>query len=157
MPSFADALNRSMETIKRPPPPPVGKYIARVAQAPSDMTSMTGRDGTSYTKLTIPLALVQPLEDVDPDDLAAYGAVTSTIVRLDFIFNESDPAKFEKRLDNLKNFIATCGVTFDGSEPLKQVLSRIANAQLIIELTHRLDSRDNETVYPEVGKYFPLA
>jgi hypothetical protein len=155
MPRFADVLDRNMEDIKRPPPPPLGHYIMRVTKMPDPAEEMTGRDGTLYEKLTIPVAIVSAAEDVDPAELSAYGNVSGVPLRFQFIFNTTDQAKFEGTLNRLKEFMAKCGVdVVDGR--LGEKMPELVNAQFVAQLEHRMDPNDESVVYPEIGRVTAL-
>ena len=149
MARFADALDRNMEDIKRPPPLPIGNYRFRVTKMPEPPREIEGKP---YEILSIPVAVVEALDDVDPDELREFGAVANTGTRLDFIFN-TDPeeaAKFEGTLNRLKEFIERCGVSAEGS--LKEALSHIVNAQFIGEIGHRPDPNDDSVIYHEIRR-----
>jgi hypothetical protein len=154
MARFADALNRTMDTIKRPPPPPLGHYLMQVTKVPSAPEAMNSAKFTG-SKLTINVRIVAPLDDVNPDDLAEFGNVVGVPLRLDFIFNEDpeEEAKFEATANRLKEFARKCGVP-DVDSPTKRLLetiSELANTQFIGQLTHRQDPNDPMISYPEIG------
>lgn len=149
MARFADALNRDMETIKRPPPLPLGNYRWRVAKMPEAPREIEGKP---YEILTINVQAVEALDDVDPDELKAFGKVAGTPARVDFIFN-TDPdeeQKFEGTLNRLKEFLEKCGI--DASGELKQALSQCPNAQFIGEVAHRVDPNDDSIIYAEIKR-----
>lgn len=151
MAKFSDALDRSLETIKRPPPLPIGHYVMRVTKMPDPAEEMTGKDGTSYEKITINVATVSASDDVDPDELAAYGNVANVPLRLDFIFNNDDEMKFEGSLNRLKEFLSKCGIDAE-SGSLGEKLTELPNAQFLGEVKHRLDPNDANVVYNEIGR-----
>jgi hypothetical protein len=152
MAKFADALDRSLETIKRPPPLPIGHYVMRVVKMPDPAEEMTGKDGTTYEKLTINVQTVSASDDVDPDELQAYGNVAGVPMRIDFIFNTEDDMKFEGSLNRLKEFMARCGVDVEESSTLGEKLAELPNTQFLGEVKHRLDPNDPNVVYNEVGR-----
>jgi hypothetical protein len=93
------------------------------------------------------------MDDVDPDDLEAYGNVASAPFRIDFIFN-TDPeekSKFEGTLNRLKGFMKNCGVDADSGR-LKERLAELPNTQFIVEIKHRMDPNDSEAVYIDIGR-----
>lgn len=152
MARFTDALNRSMEEIKRPPPLPIGHYIMSITKmpdAPEDMNSSKG----SYEKLTIQCQTVVASDDVDPDELADYGNPAGVPLRLDFIFN-TDPAeeaKFEGTLNRLKDFMAKCGVDVSGGS-LGEKLPELVGCQFLGEVRQRPDPNDSNILYNEIGR-----
>lgn len=155
MVSFASALDRSMETIKRPPPAPLGDYQVRVTKMPDTPEQFTSKDGTEFDRLTFQCALVAALDSVDHDELAAFGKVEGTPVRHVFLFNKSDEQKFEATLNRLKNFLKSMGIDTD-SGSLGEKLSETPNCQFGATIEHRLDPQDAMVVYAEIGKTYAL-
>lgn len=155
MARFSEALNRSMETISRPPPPPQGHYVMSVTKVPDPATEMKGKDGTLLEKYTIPVTIISAHDDVDTDELAAFGNVAGTPLRIDFIFNTSDDMKFEGTLNRLKEFMDRCGVDVSDGVLMEKV-SELVGAQFLGQVTHRLDPNDASIVYAEVGKTYAL-
>ena len=152
MASFADALNRRAEDIRRPPPPPIGHYVMQVAKMPGAAEPMNSARFTGE-KLTVQVTVVSALDDVDQDELADFGNVAGFPLRLDFIFN-TDPnetMKFEQTLNRLKTFCTHCGIDEEGKS-LGEMLAELPNAQFVGELKHRTDPNDSESIYPEIGR-----
>ena len=148
MAKFADALDRSMEDITRPPPLPIGNYIFRIAKVPEAPKEIQGK---TFEILKFPVAVVSALDDVDADDLTAFGKIEGATLSMDFIFN-TDPAEeraFEMTLNRLKDFLARAGVEGD---TVKEQIARSANAQFIGEVGHRPDPNDASNVYAEIRK-----
>lgn len=150
MPSFSDALNRAAETIKRPPPLPVGHYVLQVTKMPDPPEQMNSKVGV-LEKLTIQCQSVSPHDDVDPDEIADYGNPAGVPLRLDFLFNTEDEAKFEGTLNRLKNFCAACGVNVEEGS-VSEWLTELPNAQFLGEVKHRPDPNDPDIIYTEVGR-----
>lgn len=154
MAKFADALDRSAETIKRPPPLPLGHYIMRVTKMPDPPEEMDTKVG-KMEKLTISVASVSPLDDVDPDELEAFGNPSGVPLRIDFLFSSEDENKFEATLDRLKRFCGYCGIDVTAGS-LSSWLTELPNAQFVGEVKHRLDPNDSEITYSEVGRTAPV-
>ena len=152
MARFSDALDRKAEDIRRPPPLPIGHYVMQVTKVPDAPEEMNSSKGT-YEKLIIPVSVVSPMDDVDPDELSAYGNVTGAPLRLDFIFNcdPAEEAKFEGTLNRLKEFISKAGVDIEEGQ-LGQWLTELPSAQFIGEVRHRPDPNDPNIVYSEIGR-----
>jgi hypothetical protein len=152
MARFSDALDRNMEEIKRPPPLPIGHYLMTVTKMPDPPAEMQSDKG-SFERLTVPVQIVSATDDVDPDELEAYGNVAGAPLRLDFIFNTSpgEDQKFEGTLNRLKEFLGKCGVdTSSGS--LSEKLTELPNCQFIGEVKHRPDPNDSNIIYNEIGR-----
>lgn len=152
MASFSDALNRSSETIKRPPPPPIGHYVMTISKAvpPAEPINTAKFQGS---KLTLPVSIVSAAEDVDEDELADFGNVAGFNLRLDFMFNEApgEETKFESTLNRLKEFCLKCGVEDTPGKALSEMLMELPGTHFIGELKHRANPNDIEEVYPEIG------
>lgn len=148
MAKFSDALDRSMDDIKRPPALPIGNYIFRITKVPEAPREVEGKP---YEILKFPCAVVSAMDDVDPDELDAFGKVEGAPASVDFIFN-TDPAEtraYESTLARLKDFLARAGV--EGST-LKEQIARSANAQFMGEVGHRPDPNDSSNVFAEIRR-----
>lgn len=150
MSRFADALDRDVSEIKRPPPLPAGSYIFSVPKMPDPAEPIEGKP---YERLNILVRVVQPLDDVDPEALAAFGSVAGTVSNLSYLFStdEAEATRFEQTLNRLKMFLGHCGIDTERGS-LKQALAQLPGTQFIGTVSHRLDNRDNETVYAEITR-----
>lgn len=156
MARFADALNRSMEDIKAPPPLPIGHYIMGISKMPGAPEALNSQKG-NYEKLTVSVNVISPSDDVDPDELADFGNVAGTPLRIDFIFNNdpAEEAKFEGTLNRLKRFMEHCGVDAS-SGSLGEKLAELVGTQFLGEVKHRPDPQNAEVVYNEIGRTAPV-
>lgn len=155
MARFADALNRSAETIKRPPPLPAGTYIFRVTKLPDPPVEIDTKVG-KMERLSIPLAVVREVE-VDEDELAAFGNVQNQPMRRDFLFSNVDDVAYERTLDQFKRFCTHCGINTEQGTPGEWRME-LPNAQLMGEVGLRKDDRDEsgETFYAEIKRTAPV-
>jgi hypothetical protein len=152
MSRFADALNRAAETIKRPPPLPVGTYNFRVTKTPDPATSIDTKVG-KMEKLTVNVAVVEAIE-VDDDEIAEFGDVANQPSRLDFLFSEVDENAFERTLNRFKMFCEHCGIDVK-SGTMGSWMQELANAQFGGEVGHRIDPQDDTNVYAEIKRTSP--
>lgn len=152
MASFASALSREAETIRRPPPPPLGHYIMTVSKVPGAAEPINTLKFQG-SKLTIPLQIVSPSDDVDADELEAFGNPASFALRLDFMFNEApgEEMKFESTLNRLKEFCNSAGVDTNTGTPGEWLMT-LPGCQFLGELKHRVNPNDVSEIYPEVGR-----
>lgn len=152
MARFADALNRSHEDIRRPPPLPLGHYLCTCTKVPDPAEEMSSAKGT-FEKLTIPVQVVSALDDVEPDELSAFGNPSGTPLRIDFIFNcdPAEEAKFEGTLNRLKEFLDKAGVNVRQGT-MGEWLHELPGSQFIVEVGHRPDPNDAAIVYAEVKR-----
>lgn len=149
--SFSDALNKSMDDIKRPPPLPVGLYRLSIAKVPSQPEKLNSQKG-NYEKLTFQYKITG-VEEVDDTDLEEYGGdpIGKTVV-FDFIFDLDDDNKFDGTLARIKTMLEKAQVTGDS---LSDALLNCVNAELIGEVKHRSDPTDSEIRYHELsGKFY---
>ncbi len=150
MARFSEALARAAEEIKAPPPLPLGHYIMRVTKvpdAPSEVTFSTG----SADKLTFNVETVSAYDDVDPDMLAEYGNPAGRPMRLEFLFNHDDEIRFETTLNQLKAFLANCGIDTD-SGTLQEWINDVPNRQFLGQIGHQRDKNDASIVYARIGR-----
>lgn len=154
MPRFAEALDRSAETIKRPPPLPEGYYIARVTKMPDPPEEMDTKAGKMEV-LRIPMASVAAHEVNDPDALEAFGNPAGVPLRMDFLFSNEDNNKFESTLNRFKNFCSHIGLdTTTGT--MGEWLRSMPNGQCLVLIGHRLDPNDSNNVFAEIKQTAPL-
>lgn len=151
---FADVLDRKAEEIKRPKPLPAGHYILAVAAHPETGEISDGK----FDTLTFQMTVVQALNDVDPDELEAFGNIVGQRVRKQFLFN-TDPAEevaFTRSLNNVKAFLQHCEIGFTDDMQVNEGLAACVGAQVKGEVIHRADKNDPEVIYTEVGRTAPV-
>jgi len=156
MASFADALNREAETIKRPPPPPLGHYTMAVSKVPGAAEPINTQKYQG-SKLTIPVQIISASDDVDADELEAFGNPAGFNLRIDFMFNEAagEEMKFESTLNRLKEFCTSAGIDTESGQ-LKEWLMQLPGCQFLGELKHRVNPNDVSEIYPEIGRVTAL-
>ena len=149
---FTSALTQNVDQFERPPIPPIGHYLTQVDKHP-DQEDFTSKEGKTFDRLTYILKIVSAGEDVDEDDLAAFGNVNGYILRKTFIFSrdEADKTSFDRSLFQLRQFLEHLGVETE-DRPLNEALADSVGQACMTELKHRPDPRDVEIVYAEAGK-----
>lgn len=148
--SFQEALNQPVDSIERPPLPPLGHYEWVVSKVPT----MTERG--QYDIIEFPMQAVAPQEDVDTDELKAFGQVKKIVVRHSFLFDREDDVAAQTTLSRLRTFLEKhLLVKFEGV-PLKQALNDSVNKHFLGQLRYRADKTDPSTQYPEMGRTAPL-
>lgn len=148
---FTDALDRSLENIKRPPNPPVGHYVMQVKKHPENSSFEARNSGKTFDRLEFTLVIVEAKDDVDPEELEEYGDPAGFALRKSFLFDNDDDNAYEKSLYNLRRFLEQLGVQASG-ESLSEALAQSVGAQCIGELKHRADNEDAEVIYAELGR-----
>lgn len=153
MMNFNDALNVKMDEIERPPLLPLGTYRWMVEKVPSFDTIADGR----FDVVDFQLKCMGAEEDVDADDIKAYGDITNARMRHRFMFNKEDEANFKRTLFNLKRFIGEhLQVDVEGVS-LKEALSNTLNQSCLGTVGWRPDKNDPEIMYAEIKQTAPLA
>jgi len=148
---FSDALDRTLDEIKRPPNLPVGHYIWQIEKFPDMDEFESSRTGDQFERITFNLVCVAASDDVDSDDLEAYGNVQGAKNRKTFMFtnNEEEKASFDRSMFNLRRFLGHCGV--DENLSISEGLAESVGKQFLGQLNHRPDVNDPEIVYTEIG------
>lgn len=155
---FMKALDVKAKDVAPVPVPPVGHYIWQVTKVPQINTE------GQWQRVTFPLRAVSVFEDandVDPDELKAYGKVTNILINHSFMFDsqegtEADLIQFQNRI---KRFCVD-HLKIEGGEDmsLRQLLNESVNKKVVGQLTHRPDKRDlsGETMQAGLGRTAPL-
>lgn len=151
--SFADTLQKTAETIERPPLAPKGTYVF-VVTGQAKKTDRNSPNG-SFEVIDIPLKGVRPTEDVDADDLKAYGSPNSILVRKSFLFNTQDEAAFRQTEFNLKEWLTT-HLGQDPSLSIKELMNGMVNKQCLGVLDYRPDASNPEIMYHDLKKTAPI-
>lgn len=147
---FLSALDTKVDDIEKPLDPPQGTYLWKVDKAP--IQSRTKSD--EWDIVEFPLRALSADEDVDPDDLEAFGDVTGIMGRNSFMF-PTDPAKDndrKKTLHQMKKFL-TETLRIDGEGmTMKELLAASVGAQCYGILSWR---QVDEEVYVDVKRFTP--
>lgn len=153
--NFNDVLKTKVTGIERPPMIPIGHYIGQIVKVPQ--LAEVGKD-KEYDTCDFPVQLMQPQDDVNLDDLAAYGGLGkhSTVNRR-FMFNKNDEAAFKRSLFSMRRFLQDhLKVEMDDNTELKQALNESFGKQLIVFIKHRQDDRDKENFFAEIAQTAPV-
>lgn len=125
MPNFEDILNRSVDDIKPPPNLPEGTYLCVVQGMPEQVESRLKKTPGLRFKLQI----VQPAEDVDRDQLAAFeGGVNGKVLNHDLWVTDNS-------LFMLKEFVDHCGALEEG-QSLGACIDNVPNSSVMAFIKH---------------------
>lgn len=141
--SFADILNRPATEVEAPKPLPVGTYLASVKGLPEfNKVGQQDRDVADFT-----LVLIQAEDDVDAEDLEAYGkTIQGREMRARFFLTED-------ALYRLKDFMEKCGIDVtDKKKTLAQLINDVPGSQVKVYVTHR-PNQDGSQIYNEIKSY----
>lgn len=148
-PDFTSILNETVESVERPALPPLGTYVMSIPTVPK----MDSRD--RWDVIDIAVKGVSIGDDVDPDLMKAYGAVSSVTARISFMFDKEDKAAFEQTHFRLKTFLEN-HLGIDPKLTLKEALNAAVNKQCLVEISYRADKNDPSIMYTNVKRTAPL-
>lgn len=150
---FSDALDRKAESIERPPVLPLGHYVFVVKAIPEMEDFESAKTGDTFDRVTFMLSSLSAGDDVDEEELAAYGNPSGQTLRKAFLFNttEGKGSDFERSLYNMKMFLVE-HLGLDESMTIQEQLASCVGAQCMGEVTHRADPNNSEIVYAEIGR-----
>lgn len=152
MVDFASIANKKLADVERPPLPPIGHYSWAVIKLPELSESGDGR----WEILNFPVRATAALDDVDPEELAAYGKVENIVQSHRFMFSKEDETEFKKTEYRLRKFLEDhlkCG---DESMSLNEAINASLNAQFVAPIVHRQDKNDPELFHANLGSTAPL-
>lgn len=155
MPNFDDILDKTMDSVERPPLAPLGEYVFQVTKLPEPMRDLDSPKG-SWKVLEFPMQAVRPTESVDPDLFAVYGEAKNIRVRNSFMFDKNDEAASAQTEFRLKTFLQD-HLGLPASMTLKEAINASVNKQCIGTLRYRADGNNAEVQYHDLGKTAPLA
>jgi hypothetical protein len=129
--NFRESLDKTVDSIEKPPLGPTGTYVFVVMREPELQEDIQGRDGNSYDFLNFLCKAVDATDDVDAQALADFGDIGNIIIRHSFIFNKNDAAAFGKSEYALRRFLEEhLQVPFEGV-PLKKALHDSVNVRFL--------------------------
>lgn len=144
-PNFTSVLDKPADSIKPPPPFPIGTYLAAVEGQPADGTAKTG---TAYKEFAY--KILQPGADVDTAALAEGfpDGIQGKIIR-------GQSTRFylsEEAVYRLKNhMVDDLGIDPSG-KTLKEMLSEVPGRQVYVTVAHA-PSQDGTRMYHQVAGY----
>ncbi len=164
MVDFAKMAEVSLEDLPPVKLMPVGTYRWVTDKVPERKSSANGKS----LLINFRMKCLGPIDDFeDPDALEVYGSVMGQVRTLMFVYPEvagtaNDPDEsaeaFTRRQTEayrrLSAFL-TNDLKVEGKNAIEQ-MPLSANHQCLIQLTHELDNRDNETMRERLGKTAPL-
>ena len=152
---FNSALDVQASDIEKPPVLPQGNYIWNINKVPAITESKSGE----WSICEFPLKAVSAEDDVDPDDLEAFGDISGAFGRISFMM-PTDPDKeadAKRTLYRLKKFcLDTLHVDVDDPEnaTVKELLDASVNCQFYAQNVWR--TADDGEVYTDQKNWAPL-
>lgn len=135
---FSKILRKQATEIEKPKPLPIGSYVA-VNQKLPDFKGV-GKNETPAAEFA--LVVLAPMDDVDPEHLAAYGDVKGKSVRHRMFLTEGTEYRTKEELVN------AFGIEEAGKN-LGQMFNETINKQVIVKIRHRPND-DGTDIYAEV-------
>jgi hypothetical protein len=123
-PSFGSILDQPAADAQRPPNLPRGHYHVSVASFREDKSSQKGTEFVEYG-----LKIVEPLDDVDEDDLEEFGDTRGQVIPVQFWVTD-------KSIYRLKEFLEHCGVDLGDKKSFKQAIPEAVNCEVIAQVIH---------------------
>lgn len=144
---FTKILNKKLEEIERPPLPPVGTYVMKVTKVPEQM------ERGDYKIIEFNFSGIEAMEDVDADELAAFGPVTNVMARRAFMFGDDETSN-DRAIFNLKRFLEE-HLLVEDAESIQDGLAASPNHQCLVTLAHNQDKNDPEVYHVNVKATAP--
>lgn len=155
--NFMDALNTRVSDIEKPKLMPIGTYVWGINKPHKESTS---KDGKWFT-IEIPCIPKMPYdaaEDVDADELAAFGPLKSAPNSIRFMLDvqAEGTVEQEKFLYNIKRFLVdTLRVEGEEDSTVKELLAKMVGSEFIAQAAHRHVPERDET-YCDVKNWAPM-
>ena len=153
MASFAEIAKKKIADVERPPLPPVGNYRWQVTKAPTIEEIADGQ----YTNISIPCKAVEAYDNVDTDDLSAFGGIKNVISTVKFLYDNNDATKGAQTEFRIRQFLEKhCAIEGIEDMSIGEGLAKCVNAQFDGVMQHRPDKNDPEMKYAEIQKTAPV-
>jgi hypothetical protein len=156
MMDFNSALDTQASAVEKPPVMPQGTYVWGVSKIPALSVSKSGE----WNIVEFPIRGVSAEDDVDPEELQAFGAATSAMNRISFMSpTEEGPegdASRAKMMYQLKRFMEeTLRVDVEDGATLREMMNASINCQFMAQAVWN-PSDDGQETYINVKNYAPL-
>lgn len=137
---FSKILQKQAETIEKPKPLPIGSYICVNPKLPE--FKGVGQKETPCAEFS--LTILVPSDDVDPDEIKAFGDIKGKTIRHRMFLTEGTEFRTKEELVN------AFGIEEAGKN-LGQMFNETINKQVLVTVKHR-PSEDGTDIFMEVEK-----
>lgn len=151
--SFAAVLDMKPEEIERTPPIPTGIYIGTILK-PYESGEIKSDKG-EWETMTLMIGEFDP-DIVEDLDLYNGDIRKAAPVRLQFMFDKNDEAKFNDTLNRVKTFLSKHVGCWEEGTPLKKGLADAVKQRVKFEVSHRTNPQDQEQVFAEIKRTMPM-
>lgn len=148
--NFAEALATKIGSIERPKLPPIGAYDFQITKVPAMNTR------GEFDVVDFQCQAVAASDEVDADELTAYGPLKDVTARLSFLFDKNDEKNFKSSLFRIRTFLEEHVGCADASMSLKEALSSSVNQRFRATTRIRADKNNPEVQYFEIDKTAPI-
>lgn len=155
--NFMDALNTKVGQIEKPKTVPIGTYLWKVVK-PHKERQISKGEWNVVDIPVCPFAVDELANDVDPDDLESYGALSQAGNQISFMFptDTAKSADFEKTLYALRKFLLdVLRVDGDDESTIKELLAKSVGCEFKAQASYRHDSGRDET-FVDVKGYMAI-
>lgn len=153
MANFSEIANKKLAEVERPPVPPVGMFRWQVTKVPQIEDVANGQ----YTQITVPCKAIEAYDNVDSDELSAFGGIKNVTANKRFLYDNQDATKGGQTEFQIRQFLEKhCQIEMTDDTTIAEGLAKCVNAQFDGELKHRPDKNDPEIKYHEIGKSAPV-
>lgn len=135
--NFAAILGKQASAIEKPKPLPIGTYMCNNPALPS--FKGIGKDETPCAEFG--LIVLQPTDDVNPQELADYGDWKGKRVRHRMFLTEASEFRTKEELKN--------AFGIDDNQTLGQMFNETINKQVLVKIKHTPNA-DGTDMFAEV-------
>lgn len=130
MPNFEEILSKKAAEVEKPKPKPTGSYQAQVMGMPKQ--KVINVQGEEVPILSFTCKVIAPMKDVDEDQLAAAGDLSSWPP-----FNKDFWLNGENGVWAATQFLTSTLDIEEGDKTLGQLCTEAPGKQLVVTLKHR--------------------
>jgi len=142
---FSKLLAKKVDDTKPPPVLPAGTYEGLVEK----FEFKTTQKGAGFVNFT--LKLISAKDDVDAEELKDINITQKKLFK-SFFFDMGEGLDWQTRSENeLAEFLKSLGISTQG-KGYGETIPEAQNAPVIIEVTNRLNPKNPEETFSEVGK-----
>ena len=148
--NFADITAKKIDTIERPPLPPVGTYRFIITKLPETSTTNDG----AWDIVNVNCRAVEALDDVDTSDYK--GDIKGILQSVRFMFNKNDEIEFEKSLYRMKTFFEKHVKCAEPGDTIAQLLNNSVNQEFLGTIAWKQDKNDHEMFHANISRTAPI-
>ncbi len=153
MANFSEIANKKIADVERPPLPPVGMYRWQVTKTPV----IEDTAGGQYTSISFPCKAIEAYDNVDTDELSAFGGVKNVVSSVKFFYDNQDATKGAQTEFRIRQFLEKhCAIEGVEDMTIGEGMAKATNCFFDGEMKHRPDKNDPEMKYAEIGKTAPV-